>query len=98
MERAESLPRRGFGATSRRDLWWIQPAAVVAGLSTFIVHSTRAACQGTHYTFGPYLSPFYSPEIFGSSPHSWFGAKPLWWPAWLIFSPALLVLCAPGGF
>jgi hypothetical protein len=43
-------------------------------------------------------SPFYSPEIFGESPHSWFGPKPSWWPAWLIFSPALIVLWAPGGF
>ena len=25
---------------------------------------------------GPYLSPFYSPELFGASPHSWFGPKP----------------------
>ena len=24
--------------------------------------------------------------------------KPGWWPAWLIFSPALLILWAPGGF
>src|SRR5207249_2259105 len=49
-------------------------------------------------TFAPYLSPFYSPELFGDSPHSWFGPKPSWWPAWLVFSPALLVLWAPGGF
>ena len=52
----------------------------------------------THYTFGPYLSPFYSPELFGTSPHAWFGPKPGWWPAWLPFSPALLILWAPGGF
>src|SRR5437870_13721508 len=40
----------------------------------------------------------YSPEIFCESPHSWFGTRPLWWPSWLVFSPALLVLWAPGGF
>jgi hypothetical protein len=44
------------------------------------------------------VSPFYSPELFGASPHSWFGARPGWWPAWLPFSPALLILWAPGGF
>ena len=33
-----------------------------------------------------------------TSEHSWFGPKPSWWPAWLIFSPALLILWAPGGF
>ena len=51
-----------------------------------------------HYWSGPYLSPFYSPEIFGDSPHSWFGPKPGWWPDWLPFSPALLILWAPAGF
>jgi hypothetical protein len=39
----------------------------------------------------------YSPEVFGSS-HSWFGPKPGWWPELLPWSPALLILWAPGGF
>jgi hypothetical protein len=39
--------------------------AVFLGLSAFIVYSTWAAMQGPHYRFGPYLSPFYSPELFG---------------------------------
>ena len=30
-----------------------------------------------------YLSPFYSPEIFGISPHAIFGTAPGWWPSWL---------------
>src|SRR5712691_7483272 len=93
-----ALPSRSFGQTMRADPWWVQPLFVFLGLATFIVYSTWAAFQGDHYYFGPYLSPFYSPEIFGASPHSWFGPKPLWWPAWLLFSPALLVLWAPGGF
>src|SRR5437867_5776984 len=92
------LQRRGFAQTSRRDRWWVSPVLVFAGLSAFIVYSTWAALQGEHYTYGPYLSPFYSPELFGESPHSWFGPKPGWWPAWLPFSPALLILWAPGGF
>ncbi|MAG55109.1 MAG: succinate dehydrogenase, partial [Planctomycetes bacterium] len=50
------------------------------------------------YHLGNYLSPFYSPELVGESPHSWFGAQPGWWPGWLPFSPALLILWAPGGF
>lgn len=90
--------RRSFGETLRRDAWWVTPLAVFCGLSAFIVYATWAAFQGDHYTFGPYLSPFYSPEIFGDSPHSWFGPKPGWWPLWLPFSPALLILWAPGGF
>jgi hypothetical protein len=79
-------------------LWWIQPLVVFLGLSAFIVYATWAALQGEHYTYGPYLSPFYSPEIFGGSPHSWLGPKPGWWPLWLPFSPAILILWAPGGF
>jgi hypothetical protein len=92
------LTVRRFGETTRQDAWWIQPLVVFLGLSTFLVYSTWAAFQGTHYTYGPYLSPFYSPEIFGDSPHSWFGPKPASWPGWLPFSPALLILPIPGLF
>ena len=89
---------RGFGRTMRRDVWWAQPLLVFVVLATFVVYATWAAFQNAHYTFGPYLSPFYSPEIFGSSTHAWFGPKPGWWPAWLPFSPALLILPFPGLF
>jgi hypothetical protein len=98
-EAGMSLPVvRRFGETARHDPWWVQPVAVFMGLSAFIVYATWAAFQGAHYHYGPYLSPFYSPELFGASDHSWFGPKPSWWPAWLVFSPALLILWAPGGF
>ena len=59
------LTVRRFGETGRRDAWWVQPLVVFLGLSTFLVYATWAAFQGEHYTYGPYLSPFYSPEIFG---------------------------------
>jgi len=90
--------RRRFGESMRRDRWWVQPAIVFVILTSFIVYATWAAFQGDHYTYGPYLSPFYSPELFGSSPHAWFGPKPEWWPGWLVFSPALLILPFPGLF
>ena len=89
---------RGFGQTSRRDAWWVVPAVVFTILSAFLVYATWAAFEGRNYTYGPYLSPFYSPEIFGDSPHAWFGPKPAIWPAWLPFSPALLILPFPGLF
>src|SRR5262245_48989544 len=92
------MERRVFLQTTRRDAWWVQPAAVAVMLSAFVVYATWAAFQGGHYHFGPYLSPFYSPEIFGDSPHSWLGAKPSWFPGWLPWSPALLILWAPAGF
>jgi hypothetical protein len=87
-----------FGQTSRRDTWWLSPLLVFLGLGTFVVYATWAAFQGVHYTFGPYLSPFYSPELYGDSPHALFGPKPGWYPDFLPFSPALLILWIPGGF
>lgn len=86
-----------FGTTSRPDNWWIQPLAVFLGFTAFIIYSTWAAFQGEHYRFGPYISPMYSPELFGG-PAAWFGPKPGWFPAFLPFSPAFLILWAPGGF
>jgi hypothetical protein len=97
-----SLPVRPFGETSRRDRWWVVPLLVFLGLSAFIVYATWAAFQGNNYHYvengRDYLSPFYSPELFGDPAHAWFGAKPGWWPGWLPFSPAILILWAPGGF
>lgn len=93
-----AVQHRGFGRTSRRDAWWAAPLAVFVGLSVFVVYATWAAFQGDHYSYGPYLSPFYSPEIFGASPHAWFGPRPAVWPGWLPFSPALLILPFPGLF
>jgi hypothetical protein len=91
------LPQRRFGITQRRDRWWITPVVVFLILSAFVVYATWAALQGDHYRFGPYLSPFYSPELFGSA-QAWFGLKPGWWPGWLPWSPAILILWMPGGY
>lgn len=92
------LERRSFGRTMRKDAWWFSPFLVFGVLTLFIVYATWAAFQGVHYTSGPYLSPFYSPELFGESSHCWFGPKPSWWPEWAPWSPAFLILWAPGGF
>jgi hypothetical protein len=96
----QSLPliQRGVGETSRRDFWWTQPLAVFLGLSFFGAYLTWAAFQGDHYEFGNYLSPLYSPLLFGEGPHAWMGPKPGWWPGALPFSAALFILWAPGGF
>ena len=91
------ITRRGFGETTRKDLWWLPSLATFLGFSAFIVYSTWAAFQGEHYRFGPYLSPFYSPELLGSAT-AWFGPKPGWIPSWIPFTAALLILWAPGGF
>ena len=89
---------QGFGHTKRKDAWWVSPLVVFIVLASFVVYATWAAFQGNHYYYGPYLSPLYSPELFGESPHSWFGPKPGWWPAAIPWSPALLILWAPGLF
>jgi hypothetical protein len=86
------LGNGGFGKTARKDAWWVEPLLVFLGFSAFIVYSTWAALQGKHYELKGtgYLSPFYSPLLMTE--------KPGWWPAFLPFSAAMLILWAPGGF
>jgi hypothetical protein len=88
--------QRGFGGTMRTDAWWVRPVIIVIVLGSFLAYANWAAWQGDHYQFGNYLSPFYSPLLFGNSSFSWFGARPAWFPAWI--SPALLILPFPGLF
>ncbi len=91
-----------FGQTSRRDNWWLEPLLVFLGLGAFLVYANWAAFQGNHYTFGPYISPFYSPELWGPSEHAWVhiepGTKPWFFPSFIPFSPAFLILWIPGLF
>lgn len=86
MSEAESVPARGrFGATLRRDAWWLELLPVVILLGLFGIYATARAFEGRYYEWGPYLSPFYSPLI---------DPEHRWWP----FSPALLILAGPLGF
>jgi hypothetical protein len=87
-----------FAGSVRGGGWWLKPALVFLAFSAFIVYSTWAAFQAEHYRWGPYISPFYSPELFGDASHSWFGPRPGWYPSWLSWSPAFLILWAPGLF
>tara|TARA_B100000809_G_scaffold260991_1_gene308963 strand:+ start:688 stop:1446 length:759 start_codon:yes stop_codon:yes gene_type:complete len=82
------------------------------GLSSFVVYSTWAAFQAADYFSNvdgaDYLSPFYSPVLWDAkdsitgksleSGHALFGPQPSWWPGFLPFSPAFLILWAPAGF
>jgi hypothetical protein len=76
-----------FGATERKDTWWLTPLAQALGLVLLFGYATWAALQGRYYEVleggRHYLSPVYSPKMVLG-----------WWP----FSPALLALAAPGGF
>lgn len=107
-----AAPAHGFGATSRRDNWWLGPLLTLLGLLAFIVYSTWAGMAGNFFEIrqntanftgpevAPYLSPFYSPLIYDAqSPHAWIKkAKPDWWPGWMPFSSAMLILAGPGLF
>ena len=77
------LQERGFGATLRRDAWWIAPALTALVLGSFGIYSTWAAWVNRNYEWGPYLSPFYSPLL--NAP-------------WFPFSPAFLILIFPLSF
>ncbi|MCS5628200.1 MAG: succinate dehydrogenase [Planctomycetota bacterium] len=104
--------KSGFGSTSRKDNWWVTPLLTFLGLSSFIVYSTWAAFQAADYfsniNGADYLSPFYSPVLWDAndsltgksleSGHALFGPQPSWWPGFLPFSPAFLILWAPAGF
>jgi hypothetical protein len=89
------LTRRKFGETMRRDAWWVPQVGAFVVLSAFLAYATWAAFQNAHFESGPYLSPFYSPLVFGDSPHAWFKTAPWFVPA---ISPALLILPFPAGF
>lgn len=78
----------------RKDTWWVQPLLTVLGLGAFIIYSTWAALQNAHYYADPYLSPFYSPCITANCQHITFQLVGSWWT----WSPAILILWAPGLF
>ncbi len=92
------VERLRFGQTSRKDAWWVVPLVVFTILTSFISYATWAAFQNAHYHYGNYLSPFYSPEIWGTSPHAMFGPMPAIFPSFIPPSPALLILGFPAGF
>ncbi len=96
----------GFGATTRRDAWWVGSALTLLGLSAFVAYATWAGMQADYYYVAPYLSPMYSPVLFANPgavagvpvSEAWLGAWPSWWPAFLPMSPAMLILAFPGSF
>ncbi len=75
-----------WGATDRRDLWWLDPLLTLLVLSGFVIYATLRALLNRHYEVGELLSPLYSPNLGHWTPL----------PQWL--SPAALILWAPGGF
>lgn len=90
--------RNTLAGTERRDAWWVEPLLTILVLSGFGVYATFRAVYAMDYELGHgarvnqiltdhayLLSPFFSPLILLPG-----------MPAW--FSPAFLILWAPGGF
>lgn len=69
-----------FGATERRDAWWVAPLVQGLVLATLIIYANWAAYQDANYRVGGYLSPLYSPLITLD---------------WFPFSPAFIILLPP---
>jgi hypothetical protein len=104
-----SLPKQeGFGTTARIDAWWAGPLATFLGLLAFVIYATVTGLSGKYFEIrknadftgpavAPYLSPMYSPLLYDAqSHHAWSHAdRPGWWPGWLGFSPAVLILGGP---
>jgi hypothetical protein len=64
-----ATPPRRFGATMRRDRWWVQPVLVVTSLTIFGIYSLVRVLVNKHYAItadGAHLqSPFFSPNLPG---------------------------------
>ncbi|HEV2199712.1 MAG TPA: hypothetical protein VGR73_07815 [Bryobacteraceae bacterium] len=97
------LRKGGFGETRRTDNWWVEPLLIFLGYLAFILYANYAvfvpmcganaqgAPQPCYEVPGTsYLSPMYSPLLFTSAP--------AWWPGFIPFSAAMLILWAPAGF
>jgi hypothetical protein len=62
----------GFGATARRDPWWIGPAATFLGILAFLVYATWAAWQGDHFEIrkdGGSYAAFHQPNNPAVAPY-----------------------------
>jgi len=71
---------KDWGATTRRDAWWVGPLLTFLGLCAFLIYGTWAAWMGNHFEIrknlhgqldwaagspvAPYLSPFFSPLVY----------------------------------
>jgi hypothetical protein len=102
------LKNGGFGQTRRKDSWWVEPVIVFLGYASFILYANWALFQAKayHYVGGgaDYLSPMYSPLLTPEGPVSASGLTtdpgpaPSFWPSFVPFSPAMLILIFPLAF
>lgn len=86
---SKNLVTQGFGKTDRKDAWWWEQVFTIVALTVFGFYGIYRAFENGFYEVGPYLSPFYSPNLKAMFPESF---------EWLKLSPAFLILWAPLGF
>lgn len=58
--------------------WWLLPLAVVTVLGGFTVYAAWSGIVAGRSEYGPYLSPFYSPQVWVTGPIS-----PALWVVWM---------------
>ncbi|MEQ1886838.1 MAG: succinate dehydrogenase [Bryobacteraceae bacterium] len=102
------LKKGGFGSTSRTDNWWVEPLLVFLGYLAFILYANWALFEAKEYHYvgggADYLSPMYSPMLTEEGPVSANGLTtdpgpaPSFWPSFVKFSPAMLILVFPLAF
>src|ERR1051326_3481367 len=86
------LGRASFGQTMRKDNWWVEPLLIFLGYAAFLVYANWRVLENRFYEVPGtgYLAPMYSPLLFPTQPG--------WWPSFLPWSAAALIMWAPAGF
>ncbi len=88
-------PPHTFGATQRRDHWWLRPSATLTAFILFILYGTWAAFQTPLNEVGPYVTPFESPNLPKLFPGVF---APNFILTSILLTPAMLILWGPGAF
>ena len=52
----DAASSRRFGATARRDRWWVAPVLTGAGLTAFGIYSLVVAVMGSDYLYTALLT------------------------------------------
>jgi hypothetical protein len=80
--------------TLRLDRWWVNPLATAAFLGILTGYAIWAGFQTSHFAFGSYISPLYSPCVAADCGSR---ANVVIIGSWWKWSPALLVMAVPIG-
>ena len=87
-----------FGQTSRRDTWWLSPSAgSSSGWVRFWCTPTGPPSERPLHLRALHLTVLFAGDLRRFAARL-FGPKPAWYPSFLPFSPALLILWIPGLF